>query len=220
MLVGGDQENSIPENVHVTNNTFNPAGSILLDEHNLTSSDNLFGLRGRDEIIVCSYEERDGMGCHGFSLLGKSSLGWTRRDYKMIQERSHAATTLIGATENNVWLVSGGRRGAVTLNTSELFSIDTFFDGPSMPEAVSMHCMVRVDSERIFSIGGKSGSENAMNSMYMLGTDFVWNEMPNMTVGRYGHSCGHYNEEDIIVVGGLAENSRKTERFSIIFSRW
>ena len=223
MLVGGDQEISIPEVVHIANNTVNSDRSVLLDDHPLPTSDNLISLRGQGKVIVCSYESSSAMECHGFALRN-FSLGWTRENYTMLQERSHAATALFGATGNNIWLVSGGmvisRRKMHTLNSSEMFSINTFFEGPSMPEAVSMHCMVRVDSERIFSIGGKSGSENAVNSMYMLGSDYTWIGMPSMELGKYGHSCGHYNEEDIIVVGGLAENARKTERFSIIFSRW
>ena len=224
MVLGGDvgQASSLPETVHFQ--SLSGTRTILLSEIPLPilPLNGLIVMGSREATVVCIYADLD-IACHSMDNKGEiSQQQWIKRNFTMLQQRSHAACTPVGTISNDIWLITGGvshfMEETVTLNSSELFSFDTFYEGPALLEAVSLHCMVRLDPERVFVTGGKSSFESPVNSVGLLGTGGLWERMPNMTLARYGHSCGHYGRKDLIVAGGLG--IEETERFSLDLSRW
>ena len=141
----------------------------------------------------------------------------------MTQKRAFAANAKIGKKENNSWIITGGesidsRENTLKLNSSEIFFNETFFSGPELPEAVSMHCMVQLNITHVVSTGGKGASSSAVKNAEILNSEMIWGCLPSMIVARFGHACGVYGNREIILVGGL--NIKESEILSVILSEW
>ena len=188
------------------------------------SDNTIIGMTDNSQIIICDITTDSMIGC--FSLFmndGMHSI-WNQENFNMLIKRSYAASVKFQNGTNVLWLITGGENHDLVsksidkLDTTEIFYNSSFSSGPILPQAVSMHCIVKLNRTHMVSTGGRGTSSKALNNVDVLSLDFVWGKLPNMNTARYGHACGHYGMKEIIVAGGL--NMIKTEIFSIKFSEW
>ena len=146
---------------------------------------------------------------------------WSKRNFTLLAKRSQAASAPLFSIR--AWLVSGGEvldseREVTVLKSSEVFANETFSPGPPLMQAVSGHCMVRLNSTSIGSFGGRDQSLSFLSSAHMLSKRMLWSELPAMNEERYGHTCGLIRGDTIVVVGGLHISS--VEMWPIFGATW
>lgn len=188
------------------------------------SGSNIIGMADNRHIIICAINLESMMDC--FNLLIKNNFMsiWNQANFTLLTKRAYAASVKFGNAGNHSWLITGGEKydsvgeTVEKLDTTEIFSNSHFIPGPIMPQVVSMHCMLKLNGTHIVSTGGRGISSKALYSVDVLSLSFIWGKLANMIVARYGHACGHYKMEELIVAGGL--NIKETEIFRIKFSEW
>ena len=221
-MVGGTiTTKSKPEIIEIPKSNSFPNLPHLPIRH---SGSNTIGLTDNGQIIICAITTKTMMGCFALFMNDGPSFVWNQANFNMITKRSYAASAKMDNKEKNSWLITGGEKhdsdggSVITLDSTEIFSNSTFSPGPKMLLAVSMHCMLKLNNTHILKTGGKDNSSKALNDVNFLDLDLIWEKLPNMNIGRYGHACGHYTKKEIVVAGGL--NIISTEIYSIKFSEW
>ena len=188
------------------------------------SGSNIIGMTDKSHIIICAITIDSMTACFENFMNDGSRAIWKQTNFTMLSKRSYAASVKFSNGVNESWIITGGEKhdsdgGSVEkLETTELFSQSNFLPGPPMPQAVSMHCMFRLNITHIVNTGGRGTFSRALSNVDVLSLDFIWGKLTDMKIGRYGHACGHYGMKEIIVAGGL--NIKDTEIFSIKFSEW
>ena len=186
------------------------------------SQSSLIGMTYGNEIVACGISISQESEC--FTLQMNDGLGdtdWIPAPFSMRVKRSYAA---ISRFSNESWIVSGGEKSDPgdtnidKLRTSEIFNDSRFSDGPRLPIKISMHCMFKLNKSHVVSTGGRDSSSRMLHRVDLLNMNWDWDRLPRMHTGRYGHACGHYRREEIIVAGGL--NVHGSELYSIKFSEW
>ena len=221
MVGGSTREKPKPEIIELPKSNLFPNLPYLPKR---ISGSNIIGLTDNHHIIICAITIDSMTACFDHLMNDGSQSVWKQTNFTMISKRSYAASVkfINGTTES--WIISGGEKhdsdgGAIEkLDTTEIFSQSNFMLGPLMPQAVSMHCMFKLNMTHMVSTGGRGTSSRALNNINILSLDSIWQKLKDMNIGRYGHACGHYGMKDIIVSGGL--NLKDTEIFSIKFSEW
>ena len=143
-----------------------------------------------------------GTDCHEYSFETQS---WEKASYSLLNERAEAAGSML---ENGTWIIIGGKGlDTVPLPTSEYLEDSIFVPGMPWSEAVSGHCMEKINKSHIFIAGGESYNSGLLDSTYILKVDHsYWFPMENrLSHKRSGHVCGIANEKSskyIIVAGG------------------
>ena len=137
---------------------------------------------------------------------------WVGVPYFLTVERAEAAGIIL---KNGSWMIIGGKGP----DEEALFSTDFLNNGlfePNLqwPEAISGHCMERLNSSHAFVSGGEGKGGNLLGSVYFLNIDTsLWLSLEEkMTHFRRGHVCGITNFQNkayIIMAGG--KNILKTE---------
>ena len=76
--------------------------------------------------------------------------------------------------------------------------------GPELPFSLSGHCMVQVDSESVYIIGGRQNETTSNQTWIVNVLNFGIREGPKLNVSRSGHSCGkmYMNGRPVIVTAG------------------
>ena len=220
MVVGGTSPNEqgiTPQNIEMPKGNFEhiPVAAVPVQQ-----STGIFGMKILDRIVVCGILEEE-MRC--FSLNYKKLYNEHWVDAVVPYKRSFVATaSMIGNESNSEWMITGGVEytfaGQKALALTEIYSPSNVSIGPSLPEAISKHCMVRLSSDRIVSIGGMGEDSKRESSAHQMNSSLVWEPMPNMTHARHGHACGQYDGLYIVVAGGL--NIRGSEIFTLIYNEW
>ena len=188
------------------------------------SASNIIGMADSGHIVVCAISVDSIMECYSLFMNDGSFGFWRKANFTMHAVRSYAATVKIQDNTNHSWLVAGGEKhdskGGVVerLDTTEIFSDSIFTPGPILPQPVSMHCMFKLDKTRLVSTGGRGLTSRGLHNVDVLTLNFEWHTLANMAIARYGHVCGHYGKDQVIVAGGL--NIEETEVFSIKFREW
>ena len=149
--------------------------------------------------------------CYGFDF---EEYIWINKSFKLDQSRIQAAGTQIS---DNKWIIFGGQiyfeGGPLILNTSTILVNEDFLPGPYLPMPLAGLCAVSIETNKIFLSGGNDGQlkkqRTAISLLLKTSNLPIWKNLPMMSIGRYGHSCGktkHFNEFEIIVAGGLRVN--------------
>ena len=149
--------------------------------------------------LVCGGEEDGGSAiseCYSYSFEGDS---WTSRA-DLNEPRGRSVSTLLS---NQTFLVLGGKGSDTTQSTSEALVDGQWLPGPNLPQNMSNHCAVQIDSKNLFIAGGV-GSKFA----YILETETGnWIRLDDMGVERNGPGCGLVNKKDVVIAGGFVSGS-------------
>ena len=186
------------------------------------SASNVIGLTDNHHIIICVIPI-DSIACFDYFMNDGPEVVLKKTNFTMLSKRSYAASVKFINGDNESWIITGGEKhglnGSVEkLDTTEIFSQSNLMPGPLLPQAASMHCIFKLNVTHIVNSGGRGTSSRALATVDVLSLDFIWGKITDMTIGRYGHVCGHYGTKEIIVAGGL--NIKDTEIFQIKFSEW
>ena len=137
-------------------------------------------------------------------------LGSNEETYEYeIEGRNYASSVVLN--QSRLWVTGGFTIEYWNrLNTSQFLSLDQPPEkGPDLPFAVSCHCMVQVDSETIYLIGGFQNGEKS-NKTWIINPkkNFQIREGPTMLETRIGHACTtmKVNNKVFIIVVGNADN--------------
>jgi hypothetical protein len=109
--------------------------------------------------------------------------------------------------QNGKILVTGGQgRNSAEILTEEGWKSNI----PSLPESISEHCMVTVNSTTVLVIAGRhNGGDSSERTYYFTLGEEKWTDGPSLNFPRFGHSCGEIRrdkesqEMSIIVAGGF-----------------
>ncbi len=107
-------------------------------------------------------------------------------------------------------LVTGGYDGSGThLNSAELLTEEGWESNiPFLPNTITRHCMVTVNSTTVMAIGGRQNNQCSGKTFYFTFGEESWTEGPELKIERGYHSCGKIRrnkesqEMSIIVAGG------------------
>lgn len=106
--------------------------------------------------------------------------------------------------------IPGGNMGAAFTGRTVLFDPDTntFSETTACPDATAGYCVAPL-SDGIIKIGGsfRDNFPQALDTVWKLNTDGVWEQLPSMEEGRVWASAVTW-EGKVYVVGGLAADSR------------
>jgi len=144
--------------------------------------------------------------------------GWV--DMQHYIDRTEAAASGWGTA----WLVSGGTLTAypyTMFSTTQVFSEDTWRDGPQMPHAVAYHCQVEMDGA-VYVIGGitgRFGHGSTQNSVYKLEQGSAeWVAASSLDTARAYHSCAVLDSRIYVMGGSNSENT--TEVYDPASDTW
>ena len=116
---------------------------------------------------------------------------------------------------NTIWITGGLKNtdnAAYALNTTEFIKLDgSVIRGPSLPITISDHCMIQLNYNQIFLIGGFQNGY-ASNKTWIVDpcNNYKVKEGPTLNKLRVGHSsakmklCGKLV---IVVAGGFEDDS-------------
>ena len=116
---------------------------------------------------------------------------------------------------SDIWVTGGHIGNGNKLNTSQFLSLDQPPEkGPELPFTVGYHCMVQVDSETIYLIGGcQNGTRSNKTWIINPTKNFQMREGPSMLQPRINHACATMkinNKVFIIVIGDAPNNHTRT----------
>ena len=188
-----------------------------------TSGSNMVGITDIGNIVICA-SSKSMLDCFNLFINDRQISIWNKANFTLMIKRAYAASIKFQNDSTESWLITGGEKfdsdgGTIKkLDTSEIFKHSNFLPGPMLPRAISMHCAFKFNMTHIVFTGGRGASSRALHNADVLTLNLNWGKFPDMTMGRYGHVCGHYGMKDIVVAGGL--NIKKSEIFPIKFSEW
>ena len=188
------------------------------------SDRNIIGITDDSKIKICAVTIDSMIPCYDIFLNNGSHSKWNQAIFTMLVERTYAASVEFQNDTIVSWLITGGEKhdsdgvSFKKLDTTEIFSHSNFMPGPLLPQAVSMHCIFKLNKTHIINTGGRGIHSRALHDVEVLKMNNGWGKLANMKFARYGHACGHYGMEEIIVAGGLT--IKESEKFSIKFLKW
>merc|ERR1719493_539435 len=114
---------------------------------------------------------------------------WEKQQ-SMIKKRAWAAATKYGEEI----LVSGGSDDDRILETTEIRHEDGswHYFVVDLPEPTYGHCMVTIDTSKIFLVGGRNADYELLSTVYLLDKTNIgegWQQKASMKTKRYEHSC-------------------------------
>jgi hypothetical protein len=156
------------------------------------------GLLNQGDPLVCGGRSPATNVCYVVNQPGQSS--------EMLEERAWSSSLTLNSS--HLW-VTGGFNSNAYLQTSEFVSIgQPSVKAPDLPNAVGMHCLVRVNSSTVLLCGGYNGQDILNECHYMDWEDHSWSQGPSMMTKRALHSCGifksaaHQGRNIVIAAGG------------------
>lgn len=119
--------------------------------------------------------------------------------------------------QTGLGLQCGGLRDSVP--TAQCRVAGTIYDGPAMAAARTSFALVRIDDHRMVAIGGCTGGTNAtaVNTgeiCTVSDTGSYWGNVTNtMSVKRFAPACCAMGSGNILIYGGMDENSNYLDTF-------
>jgi hypothetical protein len=180
--------------------------------------------KGTTPIICGGYNGMYLCECFSFkngTWMPEAPLNTCRGDHRsvVLKNPSNQAEDII--------FVSGGTNGPL------LSSVESY-DGKSwdqkrfanMPEAVTSHCLVKINDSMLMSIGGFPKRRASGNTYFFDVLKNTWTKGPSIMTPRYDHSCGLMNwknpgsgkmENVVIVVGGVDDNTNLMNSVELLY---
>ena len=152
----------------------------------------------QNQPLICEGRDSNATNFNNGIILGSN------QEIPLIKGRRFASSVVLKKTR---LLVTGGwDEKRKDMNSSEFISLDQPpEDGPKLPFTVFEHCMVQVNSNTIYLIGGWQDNERSEKTWIIdAKNNFAIKEGPTMNNSRYYHSCATMrlnNKVFIIVVG-------------------
>ena len=144
--------------------------------------------------------------CGGFNgnYLNECLLHGTSDVITMNSKRLLASSVVINP--NKIWIL-GGSDGSNVLDSTEFVTLEGTEIGPTLPEAVSGACAVKLpDTGDVYSIGGYGSSGNTNNVWVAnAGNGYTtFSQGPSLMTYRESHACGTMSigAKSIIVAAG------------------
>jgi len=135
----------------------------------------------------------------------------------MKKKRSFAAAIEFDGS----WWVTGGHNGENYHNTTEVWDKKTWHDGEPLPQPVSGHCIVKLNSSHLLLAGGRN--EEQLAETYLYSKDKGWEQQADMMNKRSHFSCALVKSGLVMVAGGSMYNIEakyKTEFFDVETLTW
>jgi len=115
-------------------------------------------------------------------------------------------------TSLGLWVTGGGGGGSKSLDTTELVTNNQSRSHVRLPEGVSFHCLVNINTTHSLLTGGWTGSRS--RSSYLYSEDGGFSRIEDMKTPRYDHGCSLINDNTVIVTGGNDGGYTDTETSS------
>ena len=139
-----------------------------------------------------------GTQCNEYNFLAHQ---WLPVPYFLTTERAEAAEAML---QNGSWIVIGGKGlDGTPLFSTEIFNNDLFVSNFIWPQAISGHCVKKINESHIFLAGGETHNETLLDTVYFMNVEssFWLSLEERLKYSRRGHVCGIVGN-DIIVAGG------------------
>ena len=120
----------------------------------------------------------------------------------------------VALSDDRIWITGGWDENLNNLDSTEFVTMDGAVNGPTLPEAVSSHCSVKV-KELVYLLGGDTATgKNVWVANPSNGYAFV--QGPSMITGRYYHSCGTMSiGSTSIIIGAGGRGSSNNQLSSV-----
>jgi hypothetical protein len=146
--------------------------------------------------------------CYAYN---QATDSWTPRSSMKTARVFAAANPIKDGTE--LW-ITGGKDGNTLLQSTEILTAaGTWVAGPELPVPLAQHCIVGLDSDRVFISGGIVTADDTTGTkkayIYSFRTN-VWTEIKDMLEARFGHTCQIMDIGDgleIVATGGWTKRN-------------
>ena len=96
------------------------------------------------------------------------------------------------------------------MKTSEYVTLTEATEGPELPYEVQAHCLVQLEGDKVFLIGGGNEVYYFKKTLVYKFATQMWTNGPLMTEKRYGVACGKatdlMTDETIVIAAGGVES--------------
>ena len=106
-------------------------------------------------------------------------------------------------------------------DTTEFWDGHSWQDHTPLPDKLSGHCLVKLNTTHLFLAGGRNEEQSAAS--YLFSKETGWVRQADMSNARSHFSCGLLREGLVVVAGGSVfnfETQKKTEFFNVGDLTW
>ncbi len=141
---------------------------------------------------------------------------------EMFEYRAYAASVVVKLGNGNaqsLWIAGGYGKERSNLKSTEFINAGpgpgpgswNVTQGPDLAYPTAGHCLVKISNTKVALTGGRVNKTTKLRNVSSYDFDEKkWSRIPEMKVGRSGHSCGRIKAGKttyIVVAGGRTDNS-------------
>ena len=141
----------------------------------------------------------------------------------MSEKRKGASSAVLN---DRLWVAGGKDDGGNTLKSTEYIHPNgAVTTGPPLPEPLSGHCIVKLNSTTVLLTGSYTSSMRD-TTLYFNAETSQFDNGPRMLHGRFNHGCAvynsplHGNRPVAIVAGGSADSKAEVLDFTLDNPSW
>ena len=178
------------------------------------------GLINDDTILSCN--SYDTFNCYSMSLndLQPKLLNFT------LKPRNYPASVVLDT--GRFWLTGGSQPTNFSIRTddTEIISQTDVKPGPTLPEPIDGHCMVRINSTTIALLSGKVSGSNTDKTWFIHTNTEPWMKVagPTVNTARYIPGCAKFEfkgDTFLALMGsGQPQHAKKVEFLKIKDTNW
>jgi len=160
------------------------------------------GMNSQQQPTICG-------GIHG-STYYKECYSFDKTSWKQSDQMPNTIAFAAVAqspfpNKTHPFILTGGQN-SVYLNTVYSQKIKGWEQQtPNLPNTISYHCMVLLNSSSLFVIGGHNGNTYANTYIMNANVNKAWVSGPSLKLSRYHHSCSR-----------IKANPKASESFSVV----
>jgi len=134
------------------------------------------------------------------------------QDMPALSKKRVGAASVV--TSLGLWVTGGsdGSKSSLVSSTTELVTNNQSRLHVRLPEGISHHCLVNINTTHSLLTGGWAGSRSGAS--YLYSEDGGFSRIEDMKTARYDHGCSLINESTVIVTGGNDGGYTDTETSS------
>ncbi len=102
----------------------------------------------------------------------------------MLEPRAYAASILVGDSDETLFM-TGGFSNSGYLKTTELVQLEQSRKGPDLPEALNLHCFVKINSTTAMIIGGSESGVTSKKTWFYSIPNQRFYPGPSLSTQRY-----------------------------------